>query len=138
MAHPGASPSAIALSSCAKMSVMGTWVSWLWRPRLLMTLFSHARLALRLLREPTVPAFAKAVPLFAGLYLVSPLDIVPDIFPLLGQVDDLTLVVAALAAFVKLCPSAPVAFHRTALAEGRPYSPMSAADTVIDAEWRRE
>jgi uncharacterized membrane protein YkvA (DUF1232 family) len=117
---------------------MSTWVSWLWRPRLLMTLFSHARLAFRLLREPTVPAFAKAVPLIAALYLVSPLDLVPDIFPVLGQVDDLTLVVAALAAFVKLCPSAAVSFHRAALAERRPYAPMSPAEAVIDAEWRRE
>ena len=46
---------------------MGTWATWLWRPRLLMTLFSHARLAVRLLREPAVPAFATAVPLFAAL-----------------------------------------------------------------------
>ena len=27
---------------------------------------------------------------------------------------------------------------RGAIAEGRPYSPMSATDDVIDVEWRRE
>ena len=44
----------------------------------------------------------------------------------------------ALAAFLKMCPAGPVAFHRGAIAEGRLYSPMSPKDDVIDAEWRRE
>lgn len=64
--------------------------SWLWRPGPLRMLFSHARLASRLLREPRVPFLAKAVPLLAVLYLLSPLDLVPDVLPLLGQIDDLS------------------------------------------------
>jgi uncharacterized membrane protein YkvA (DUF1232 family) len=113
-------------------------MSWLWRPRLLWMLLSQVRLAGRLLREPRVPLSAKAVPVLAALYLVSPLDFIPDLFPLLGQVDDLTLSLIALAAFLRMCPAGPVTFHRGAIAEGRPYSPMSATDGVIDAEWRRE
>jgi uncharacterized membrane protein YkvA (DUF1232 family) len=113
-------------------------MSWLSRPTLLRMLFSHARLASRLLREPRVPLLAKAVPLLAALYLVSPLDLIPDVFPLLGQVDDLTIILVALAVFLRLCPAAPVAFHRTGIAEGRRYAPMSPTDDVIDAEWRRE
>ena len=113
-------------------------VSWLWRPALLRLLVSQARLAGRLLREPCVPLGAKAVPLLAGLYLLAPLDFIPDVLPLLGQIDDLTLILIALSAFLRLCPAAPVAFHRAAIAEGRPYAPMSSADDVIDAEWRRE
>lgn len=101
-------------------------------------LWSQARLAGRLLREPRVPFHAKAVPVLAALYLVSPLDLVPDILPLVGQIDDVTLAVAALAVFVRLCPSPTVAFHREALAAGRPYAPMSAGDEVIEAQWRRE
>jgi uncharacterized membrane protein YkvA (DUF1232 family) len=112
-------------------------MSWLWRPRLLGMLFSQVRLTGRLLREPRVPLFAKAVPVLAALYLVSPLDIIPDLFPLVGQVDDLTLSLIALATFLKMCPAGPVAFHRGAIAERRPYSPMSSTDDVIDAEWRR-
>ena len=112
--------------------------SWLWRPALLRVLWSQARLAGRLLRDPCVPLRAKAVPLAAGLYLLSPLDLVPDLLPLLGQVDDLTLILIALAAFLRLCPAAPVAFHRAAIAEGRSYAPMSSPGDVIDAEWRRE
>ena len=33
-----------------------------------------------------VPLLTKAVPLLAAIYLVSPLDLVPDVLPLLGQV----------------------------------------------------
>lgn len=112
--------------------------SWLFRPGLLRVLWSQARLAGRLLREPRVPLHAKAVPVLAAFYLVSPLDLVPDILPLVGQVDDVTLAVAALALFIRICPSPTVAFHREALAAGRPYAPMSAGDVVIEAQWRRE
>jgi len=101
-------------------------------------LFSQVRLTGRLLREPRVPLFVKVVPVMAALYLVSPLDVIPDVFPLAGQLDDLTLSLIALAAFLRLCPEAPVDFHRGAIAEGRPYSPMSPTDDVIDAKWWRE
>jgi uncharacterized membrane protein YkvA (DUF1232 family) len=111
---------------------------WLWQPGLLRILFSRARLAMRLLREPRVPILAKAVPLIAALYLVSPLDVVPDVFPLVGQIDDLTLILVALAVFLRLCPPAAVAFHRGAIADGRPFVPMSPTDDVIDTKWRRE
>ena len=113
-------------------------MSWLWRPRLLRMLLTQLRLTLRLLREPRVPLPAKAVPLLTALYVVSPLDVIPDVFPLVGQIDDLTLTLVALAAFLKLCPAGPIAFHRGAIAEGRPYAPMSSTDDVIEAEWRRE
>ena len=101
-------------------------------------LFSRARLAGRLLREPRVPVAAKTVPLLAALYLVSPLDLVPDFFPLLGQVDDLSLILVALAVFLKFCPAATVAFHRSAIEKGQSYTPMSSTDDVIEAEWRRD
>ena len=80
----------------------------------------------------------KVVPVMAGLYLVSPLDVIPDLFPLVGQMDDLTLSLIAIATFLRLCPGGLVDFHRGAIAEGRPYSPMSPTDDVIDAKWRRE
>ena len=112
--------------------------SWLWRLGLVRTLLSHVRLAGRLVREPRVPLLTKAVPLLTGLYLVSPLDLVPDGLPLLGQVDDLTVVLIGLTAFLRLCPSATVVFHRAAIADGRSYAPLSPTDDVIDAEWRRK
>ena len=101
------------------------------------TLAAHVRLTLRLLREPAVPLLTKVVPVAAALYLVSPLDFVPDILPILGQLDDAGVLLIALESFLKLCPDVVVAYHREAMTTGRPYSPMPASGMVIDAEFRR-
>jgi uncharacterized membrane protein YkvA (DUF1232 family) len=114
------------------------WLSW---PSLLRTLLSHVRLTMRLLREPRVPWLVKAVPILAGLYVVSPVDFVPDVFPILGQLDDLGVMLLALEAFLKWCPPQAVGFHRAALAQGRKYGPMPdpvPGGDIIDAEFRRE
>lgn len=112
--------------------------SLLSRPGLFKTLVSHLRLAMRLIREPRVPWLTKALPLLALLYLISPLDLVPDVVPLLGQIDDATVVLVVLESFLRLAPAGAVAFHRAAMEEHRPYAPMSPTDDFIDAEWRRE
>lgn len=112
--------------------------SWLSRPGLFRALLSQVRLAIRLMREPRVPLPTKAVPLLAALYLISPLDVVPDVLPLLGQLDDVGIILVTLEVFLRVCPAQAIAFHRAALAQGRRYAPMSPADDFIDAEWRRE
>jgi uncharacterized membrane protein YkvA (DUF1232 family) len=110
--------------------------TWLTRPFILRTLAAQARLALRLLREPRVPMVAKAVPVLAALYLISPLDVVPDFLPALGQLDDLGVIIAALELFVRLSPSSAQAFHREAMAQRRRYTPMASNDDFIEAQWR--
>lgn len=112
--------------------------SWLLRPGLLVTLLSRMRLAVRLVREPRVALLTKAIPLLAALYVISPLDLVPDVLPVLGQLDDLTFVLATLEIFLRLCPAGAAEFHRAAIVEGRKYSPMSQADDFLDTEWRRD
>jgi uncharacterized membrane protein YkvA (DUF1232 family) len=111
--------------------------SWLARPGLLRTLLSDARLAFRLVREPLVPMLVKALPLAALLYVISPLDVLPDVIPVVGQLDDLGIILIALKAFLKLSPAAAAAFHKEAIARGRKFSPMAPTDYVIDAEFRR-
>lgn len=118
---------------------MAFWVTrWLSWPSLVRTLVTHGRLTLRLLREPRVPPLVKAVPILAVLYVVSPVDLVPDIIPILGQLDDLGVILLALETFLKWCPAPAVDFHRAAMAEGRRYGPMPPAGDVIDAEFRRD
>jgi uncharacterized membrane protein YkvA (DUF1232 family) len=113
--------------------------SWLTKPALLRTLLTRLRLAIRLVREPGVPLLTRALPLLAVLYLVFPLDVIPDILPGLGHLDDLGVVVFALELFLRLCPPRAKAFHEAALARGQRYAPMPAdGDDVIDAQWRRE
>jgi uncharacterized membrane protein YkvA (DUF1232 family) len=41
---------------------------------------------------PETPLHLKAATLFVAFYLVNPLDIIPDLIPVLGWVDDLILV----------------------------------------------
>ena len=105
------------------------------------TLLARVRLTWRLLREPGVAILAKALPLLSIFYVIFPLDFVPDLIPVLGQLDDLGVVVLAMEAFVHLCPPDAVAFHRDAIAFGRKYTPMlrpEEAGRVIDAEFRHD
>ena len=106
------------------------------RPGLLWSLVSHLRLGVRLVREPRVPVVLKLVPVLVGLYVLSPIDLVPDLLPVLGQLDDLAIVAAGLELFVRLCPPATVAFHREAIAGRRRYSPMAVVDDFLDTTWR--
>lgn len=46
----------------------------------------------RLLKDSRVPAAEKALFAAAIVYVISPLDFIPDIFPFIGQVDDLYVV----------------------------------------------
>ena len=111
--------------------------SWLARSRTVGALLADVHLMLRLLREPAVPTVLKAVPFAALAYVLSPLDFLPDFIPVIGQLDDIGVLLLGVKGFLRLCPSDVVAFHRQAIAEHRPFAPISPADHVIDAEFRR-
>jgi len=115
---------------------MARFSAWRLKPGLLLSIVSHVRLAVRLVREPRVPARLKILPVLVGLYVVWPIDLVPDLLPGLGQLDDLAIVTAGLDLFVRLCPPAAVIFHREAVAGRRRYSPMGSEADVIDTTWR--
>jgi len=82
-------------------------------------LWRTGRLAIRLVRDSRVPLGAKVILGATILYLVSPLDIVPDWIPVLGQADDLVVLMAGLNLFLKACPSWIVSEHEEALGVGR-------------------
>jgi uncharacterized membrane protein YkvA (DUF1232 family) len=84
-----------------------------------------------------VPLVAKAVPILGAAYVLFPLDFLPDVIPIVGQIDDLGFLLIALEGFLRLCPTEAVTFHRAAIDEGRRYSRMHPAGDFIDAEWRR-
>ena len=105
---------------------------------MLRTLVSHVRVTWRLLREPGVPALTKLIPILAAAYVVSPLDFIPDVLPVVGQIDDLGIIFIALEAFLRFAPADAVEFHRAAVLEGRRFGRMRPDGDVIDAEYRRE
>lgn len=57
---------------------------------------------------------------------------------IVGQIDDVSVVFIALEAFLRVCPTGAVDYHRAAVAQGRRYGPMPVGGDVIDAEFRRE
>src|SRR5688572_7141849 len=54
----------------------------------------QVKLGWRLLRDPRVPWIKNALPAFAALYLISPIDPIPDFLLGLGQLDDFGILVA--------------------------------------------
>lgn len=50
----------------------------------------------RLLKDARVPTAEKALFVAAIVYVISPLDFIPDVFPFIGQVDDLYVVALVL------------------------------------------
>lgn len=56
-------------------------------------------------RDPLVPWTAKALALAALTYALSPIDLIPDVIPILGQVDDLILVPVLIWAALRLIPT---------------------------------
>lgn len=57
------------------------------------------------LRHPEAPAWLKLGTLLLVVYLVSPLDLIPDALPVLGVVDDLVLIPAAIRWMLKRLPA---------------------------------
>lgn len=55
-------------------------------------------------RHPTTPRRLKLIALLIGLYVFSPLDLLPDWLVLLGLADDVTLLALGIPALLKLVP----------------------------------
>ena len=69
------------------------------------------RLLWAMFRAPDVPLHAKAVLPILAAYLAFPLDIIPDFIPVLGQLDDLLVIVAGLGLFLMLTPAEVIEQH---------------------------
>lgn len=50
----------------------------------------------RLRADPRVPFRAKAALVFAGLWVLSPIDLIPEFVPVIGPLDDVVVVALAL------------------------------------------
>ncbi|MBV6496941.1 MAG: hypothetical protein JFAIHJKO_02071 [Pyrinomonadaceae bacterium] len=61
-----------------------------------MFLPNMAKLLARLLKDARVPTAEKALFVAAIVYVISPLDLIPDVFPFIGQVDDIYMVALVL------------------------------------------
>lgn len=71
------------------------------------------RLVWNLARDPRVPARSKALLFMIGGYVASPVDVIPDFIPGLGQLDDLVLIAFVLDRIINRVPPEVVAEHWT-------------------------
>jgi uncharacterized membrane protein YkvA (DUF1232 family) len=65
----------------------------------------------RLLKDARVPTAEKALFLGAIVYVISPLDLIPDMLPFIGQVDDLYVVALTLLRLVNRTDESVVRQH---------------------------
>ena len=56
------------------------------------------------LRHPQAPRWLKLGTALIVLYVISPIDLIPDVLPLIGAVDDLVLVPLAIHWLLKRLP----------------------------------
>jgi uncharacterized membrane protein YkvA (DUF1232 family) len=82
-----------------------------------------ARLLTRLFVDPLLPRSVKVALVAAALYLASPLDLLPDLVPFVGYVDDVLLAAVLVdgvlgyvdrALVLKYWPGTPESLHRVA------------------------
>ena len=85
----------------------------------------------KLLWDRRVPFYAKLAFALPLVYLISPIDIVPDFLIGLGQLDDVALVVAGMKMLEMLSPADVVAEHRDDLARRGAAAPDR--EDVVDA-----
>jgi uncharacterized membrane protein YkvA (DUF1232 family) len=57
-----------------------------------------------MLSDRRVPLYVKAIPVGLVVYLSIPFDIIPDFVPVLGYLDDVAIVLLALALIIRLSP----------------------------------
>ena len=86
---------------------------------MLRALIDQFRLTWALMRDPRVPIWAKAIPVIGILYVLSPLDFIPDVIIGLGQLDDLAIVLGGMRLFAAVVPADIVEQHRAEIA-GKP------------------
>jgi len=67
-------------------------------------MWHQVRLAWYLLKSPEVPWYLKLLPVIAVIYVFIPTDLIPDFFPALGQLDDITALIVGAKVFIELSP----------------------------------
>lgn len=102
-------------------------------------LIQQAKLVFQLLLDPKVPLYLKALPFAAVAYLLFPVDILPDVIPGLGQIDDITILLIGAKLFIELSPQEIVAKYlqkfqnsEAAPVDLKPANDSEAAGDVIE------
>jgi uncharacterized membrane protein YkvA (DUF1232 family) len=95
--------------------------------------WQQIRLVYRLVVDPGVPIYLKIIPFLSLAYLFFPFDLIPDLLPIIGQVDDLAILVALSKIFVELSPPDVVEEHMAQIREADGMTPIEEKDPLVNS-----
>jgi uncharacterized membrane protein YkvA (DUF1232 family) len=75
----------------------------------------QGRLAWRLFWDDRVPLWTKLIPPAALAYVLFPVDIIPDLLPAAGQLDDIAVLLLGIKLFIEMAPPEVAREHLQAL-----------------------
>jgi uncharacterized membrane protein YkvA (DUF1232 family) len=79
--------------------------------RIVVRLPTYARMVWGIARDPRTPIGLKGLLAAALAYVVMPVDLIPDVIPIIGQADDLTVLLLVLDMFLQNAPPEVRAEH---------------------------
>ena len=85
-------------------------------------------------RDPRTPVAAKLVAAATAAYAFSPIDLIPDVIPVLGLLDDLLIVPLGILLAIRLIPPALMQEFRSR-AEGSPRPSGRAGAVAVVLIW---
>ncbi len=96
----------------------------------------------RLMMDSRVNLFSKILPVGALIYLISPIDIAPDlVLPVIGALDDVTILWMAAHFFIELAPTEVVREHirnlmsnNAVVEDEMHHTKESQAEDIVDGE----
>jgi uncharacterized membrane protein YkvA (DUF1232 family) len=86
--------------------------------RVVIKLPTYARVVWGIVRDPRTPIGLKGMLAAALAYVVFPVDLIPDAIPILGQADDLTVLLLVLDLFIQNAPPEVREEHMTRARNG--------------------
>jgi uncharacterized membrane protein YkvA (DUF1232 family) len=86
-------------------------------------------------RDPRTPWYAKAVAIGVAAYALSPIDLIPDFIPILGQLDEVVILPLGIWLVVRMIPAEVMEQHRAAAAREQAMPRSMAGAVAIIAIW---
>ena len=83
----------------------------------------RASLIAALARDPRLPWRVRLVPFLVAAYIASPLDLIPDFVPLIGQLDDIAVLGLAFRFAERAMPPGLIEEHLRRVSERAPQRP---------------
>ena len=100
----------------------------------LLSMTGIPRLVFRLMMDRRVPLWTKFI-IPAGIgYVILPIDVLPDMVPALGRIDDLLAIVFSIGLFLALAPGKVLSEHIRGTSPGDDGD--SSKSSVVDGSFR--